>query len=178
MASFGQKFLHRTRQTFFYIISIVNNKKGRGGKKGSGRGRETIFFLLGLIANQQNDKTPGYVIILSLQLTECWPALARHSECWNLIEPKFKKILSVTNISFLVHNFPASNSWTSASRCVSVRKEGAFGGGGSCHKARGISHKKEKCKLGGSHILSFYRCNYPSAVAPVAACEATLVRLC
>ena len=50
------------------------------------------------------------------------------------------------------------------------------GSGRSCHKTRGISHKKrkEKCKFGD---LTFYRftdvqCHYPSAVAPVAACDA------
>ena len=55
-----------------------------------------------------------------------------------------------------------------------------MGGPGPPHTARRTSHKKEKCKLGGSHILSLYvvRYNYPSAVAPVAAREATLVRLC
>ena len=37
---------------------------------------------------------------------------------------------------------------------------------------------KKNASLGGSHILPFYRCNYPSAVVPVAACEATLVRVC
>ena len=56
-----------------------------------------------------------------------------------------------------------------------------FGGRGV--QARGTSHKKEKCKLGESHILSLYRCNYPPAVAAceatlVAACEATLVAAC
>ena len=44
--------------------------------------------------------------------------------------------------------------------------------------ARGTSHKKAKCKLERSHILSVYRCIYPSAVAPVAASEAILWFVC
>ena len=51
-------------------------------------------------------------------------------------------------------------------------------GGPGPHKAQGTSHKKVKYKFEESHILSLYRCNYPSAVAPVGACETTLVRLC
>ena len=74
--------------------------------------------------------------------------------------------------------FPVVLCWRHQSvEKVSLRNEGVWGSR-TPHKARGTSHKKEKCKLGGSHILSLYRCNYPSAVPLVAACEATLVRLC
>ena len=42
----------------------------------------------------------------------------------------------------------------------------------------GPTIRKKNVSLRGTHILSLYRCNDPSAVAPVAACKATLVRLC
>ena len=47
-----------------------------------------------------------------------------------------------------------------------------------CIMHEGPPMRKNNVSLGGPHILSLYRCNYPSAVAPVAACEAALVRLC
>ena len=51
------------------------------------------------------------------------------------------------------------------------------GGGPGPIRHEGPPIRKKNVSL-VSHILSLYLCNYPSAVAPVAACEATLVRLC
>ena len=52
-----------------------------------------------------------------------------------------------------------------------------YGGPGPPIRHEGPPIRKKNVSL-GFHILSFYQCNYPSAVAPVAACETTLVRLC
>ena len=59
----------------------------------------------------------------------------------------------------------------------SVRNEGGLGGPGPPQGTRDL-HKKEKRKLGGPTFHRCTDCNYPSAVAPVAACVTTLVRLC
>ena len=66
-----------------------------------------------------------------------------------------KKILSVTKISFLAHNFPASNSWTPISRGISVRNEGVWEVEDPPIRHEGPPIRKENVSLGGP---TFYRC--------------------
>ena len=59
-----------------------------------------------------------------------------------------------------------------------MEKNVDFGDSGTPNKARGPTIRKNNVSLGDPHILSLYRCNDPSVVVSVAACEVTLLSLC
>ena len=54
---------------------------------------------------------------------------------------------------------------------------GVWGGSRTPIRREGHPIRKKNVSL-GVHVLSFCECKYPSTVATVAACGATLVRLC